>query len=177
MHLILIIQYKLYLNRTQLPSVKGKFALDSYVRCCCNNVNYHFKSSQLKKALIRLALPLDSHSLRGTSTDLCVFIQQRVYMCVCLCVCIQFLTLWLSVVEPFNLCLRAPFFFFFCKNLNVFLYVFFSVCTWISAQHDEQDMPVQPQSPQVRMQTVCYDFRLGYAHFVFITDDLCHSRI
>lgn len=41
---------------------------------------YHFKGLQLKRALIRLALPLDSHSLRVTSTDLCVSIQQSVHV-------------------------------------------------------------------------------------------------
>lgn len=49
-----------------------------------SDVNYHFKVSQLKRALIRLALPLDSQSLRGTSTGLCVSVQQRLCMCICL---------------------------------------------------------------------------------------------
>lgn len=52
-----------------------------------SKVNYPFKSldQQLKRALIRLALALDSHSLRGTSVDLCVSVQLRASMCICLC--------------------------------------------------------------------------------------------
>ncbi len=82
---------------TQPPSSKKQHMLRFKCDFFYSNVNYHFKSLQLKKALIRLALPLNSHSLRGTSTDLCVSIQQRVvhvFVCVCTHFKIVFVRVW-----------------------------------------------------------------------------------
>lgn len=121
-----------------------------------HKVNYHFKSldQQLKIALIRLALPLDSHSVSGTSTDLYVSIQQSV--CVCVCVCfIHLLKLEMHVCIG-GMCLYV--------SLGMWISVAGHVCT---------------SSVAFSQNTACilWIAEVDYLCYVFIKTDLCHSRI
>lgn len=134
-----------------------------------SKVNYHFKSldQQLKRVLIRLALPLDSHSLRGTSTDLCVSVQQRV--CVWICLYVYLKTVFVGSLQSLfiSACAYSDLFDLMQDKCNFYVHIFIQcwtctifIYTYTSAQ---QDQLVHPQSPQVRMQAVYYNFQVRHA--------------
>lgn len=119
-------------------------------------MNYLFKSLRLKRALMRLALPLDSHGLSGTSSDLCVSMQQSVHVFLYLCMTFGILTMFLLVPDILLSCVRV----FPCVLVSVRVRF---LCLYTK--------PGEPQSPRLRSPTLTtsalHSFRV----------DLCHSRI
>lgn len=145
-----------------------------------SKVNYRFKSldQQLKRVLIRLALPLDSHSLRGTSTDLCVSVQQRVCVWICLCVYVIWILFLLEVCRAFSCTYICLIWWktnvtFMCTPLSNSVLAL-SLSAHVRRHSRTSLCNLNPLKSECRQYIIT---SRSDAQFVFIKGDLCHSRI
>lgn len=115
---------------------------------------------------MRLALPLDSHSLSGTSSDLCVSVQLSVHVFLYLCMTFGILTMFLLVPDILLSCVQV-----FSVRSCVCMCKIFVFVHETGGWKNKHTMPAQPQSPRLRSPmlttSALHSFRV----------DLCHPRI
>lgn len=114
---------------------------------------------------MRLSLPLDSHSLSATSTDLCVSTQRSAVRSLCfLSLAIGFLDFDDHVVAAWRPNYNP---WFLCAALCL-------LCIKVAKRKKKRTVPAQPQSPSAQVADVACR---SSAHFISVVDYLCHLRM
>lgn len=140
---------------------------------CRHLANYHFKSLQLKRALMRLARPLDSHSLTPPLlTCVCLFAAVRMLSVVCvLYPCAHG---FLDFLDNLDVTAWPPDFNWALPQRSLCAALCRVRINTAERKKNKHTVPVQPQSPSAQVADVgcrCLP------RFISVLDYLWHSRM